>query len=676
MGWGSAVRKAPAPEIERPAFPIEKVDFSRLVTLDFETHYSDEYTLRKMSTSQYIRDPRFEALLCYVQVGNKPMKVLQGPAQIARELKRIPWETHSLLCHHTQFDALILSHHYGIRPKRLYCTLSMARGLFSNQIGAGLDEVARFLGGVGKAASGTEDFKGLRWKELSKIKDKLQRAVAYCAQDGAETRRIFEEMVPLMPADEMELIHIICRMYTQPVLKLDEARCRAEWQREVDRKKKLLLSFADQAADIKLTSEDRKKLGPDATEEDRTIRKVKKLIGSNKYAELLEAAGIDPPIKISPAWVKASKEERETKQKYAYAFSKTDLDFTELLEHPDEYVRDLVEARLMVKGSGNETRAATFLKLGAGGASLPVYYKYAAAHTKRLGGGDGTNFQNLKRGSELRKTIKAPRGHVLCVCDSSQIEARVNAWLWDQHDLLDEFLAADNKTDRDPYCKQADKIYNRHIDKSTDPDERFVGKVAVLMLGYQAGWKKFQKTLALGTMGPKVFLDAETCQAAVSAYRRKNYKIQAGWKICERIIADMAAGREGSWKCISWGKDTVYLPDGMTLHYPNLRQIPDEEFDTAWVYDSKDEVVKLYGGKLDENIVQALAKIIVMGQLLAVDKLHRVVMTTHDELVACVSKRSAEKAMRDMLKIMRTPPAWCAGIPLNAEGGYAEEYSK
>jgi DNA polymerase len=479
----------------------------------------------------------------------------------------------------------------------------------------------------------------------------------------------------MMPADELELIHIICRMYTQPTLKLDEARCRAELERELERKRTLLLSFADLAADIKLTSEDRKKLGPTATDEQLTIRRVKKLIGSDRYAELLRAEGIEPPVKISPAWIKKPKDQRDDAKKYTYAFSKTDLDFTELLENSNDRVRDLVEARLMVKSSGTETRAATFLKLGANGLPLPVYYKYAGAHTKRLGGGDGTNFQNLRRGSELRKTIKAPPGYVLAVCDSSQIEARMNAWLWDQLDLLQEFRDADNYMDRDPYCKQADKIYGRRIEKS-DKDERFVGKVAVLMLGYQAAWKKFQNTLALGTMGPPVFLDENTCRMAVQAYRRKNSKIQIGWKICERIIADMAVGRAGSWKCLSWDKETVYLPDGMTLHYPHLRQIPDEEFEHAWVYDSRDGVTKLYGGKLCENIVQALAKIVVMGQLLVIDKTYQVVMTTHDEVVSLAKKAAGKKAVDFMIKVMRTPPAWCADIPLNAEGGHAVEYSK
>lgn len=680
MGWGSALRSKPAdaaPAFSRPYFEPEVVDLSRLVSLDFETYYDDDYTLRKMSTSEYVRDARFQALMCGIKVGNRAVKIVPGP-KIASELAKISWATHSLLAHHAHFDGLILSHHYKIQPKKIYCSLSMARALHSNDIGAGLDEVSRYYSGEGKLETGTEDFKGLTYKQLAADKVKWANASKYCGNDVLEMLRVFLEMLPRMPRDEMDLIDRVVRMFTDPVLKLDEPRCRAEYEREIAAKRALLFSLADLADDVKLSSANKKKIGPNATDEDAAIARAKQLIGSAKFADLLRAEGVEPPVKISPAWIKTPPAERKPEKKWAYAFAKTDLEFMELLGSSNERLRNLVEARLSVKSSGIETRAGRLLKLGANGASMPVYYRYAAAHTLRLGGGDKTNFQNLKRGGELRKAIKATPGHVLVVADSGQIEARTNGWLWEQDDLLDDFRAADAGTDRDAYCKFADTIYGRTITKDKDPDERFIGKVAVLMLGYQAAADKFRNTLALGTMGPAVFLEPEICQLAVNNYRRKNFKIKAGWKRCEQIIRDMAAGRSGSYKCISWEKNIIYLPDGMFLKYPGLRQKKKDHPDDwdEWVYDRKGEEAKIYGGLLCENIVQALAKIIVMGQLLKIARVHRVVMTTHDEVVAMVKKSQGPKALDFMLKTMRIAPAWCADIPLNAEGGFAVEYSK
>lgn len=708
-------------------------------------------------------------------------------------------------CH---FDGLILSHHFGVKPKRVYCSLSMARGLHANDIGAGLDEVSQFYGGRGKLASGTEGFKGLRYRELAKQVLKYKRAAKYCGNDVLEMLRVFKAMLPRMPCVEMDLIDVVVRMFTEPVLVLDEKRARAEYDREVAAKKALLLSFAEDAADIKLDKQARDKL-EGRPDEDWAIARVKKLVGSAAYADLLKREGVEPPVKISPAYFK----HRDETRKWTYAFAKTDLNFTALQEHPNERVRGLVDARLSVKSSGIETRAGRLLKLGANGAAMPVYYKYAAAHTLRLGGGDKTNFQNFKRGGELRKSIRAPKGHVLVVADSAQIEPRTNAWLWGQDDLLADFVAMDTKTGPDPYCKFAEVLYGYSVTKDDNPDERFIGKVATIMLGYQAGAQKFQNTLALGTMGPPVFLEFDLCQAAVNTYRRKNYRIKDGWKKCEQIIADMAAGRTGTYKCISWEKETIWLPDGMSLRYPGLRKKRNEDSDwDEWVYTRKGEEAKLYGGLLClagdtevltdggwkqivdvsindrlwdgvqwvqhaglahqgvkptldfggvrmtpdhevlvdekwieaqhavhaeatssfarhyrtpartarsvagfahvrqtglpepvydlinagpnrrftvrgndgrpflvhncENLVQALAKIIVMGQLLIIAKRYKVPMTTHDEVVACVKTREARAAEKFMLATMRTPPAWCADLPLNAEAGYAAEYSK
>jgi DNA polymerase len=284
--------------------------------------------------------------------------------------------------------------------------------------------------------------------------------------------------------------------------------------------------------------------------------------------------------------------------------------------------------------------------------------------------------QNLTRGGELRLSILAPKGYQMCVADSGQIEARVNGWLWGQDDLMDAFRAADAGQGTDTYCRFATLIYGRPITKE-DETERFVGKVCVLGLGFQMGAAKLQMTLAKGALGgPPIFFELDRCKQIIDTYRRANFKIKMGWDICARIIEDMAAGRPGRHGPISWEKGMVWLPNGMSLKYPELRkQVGDKGWD-EWTYKSGDMRKKIYGGLLCENIVQALARIIVGKQMLNIRKKHRLGMTTHDEAVALPKTREAEKCFKYMTECMSTPLDWCMTIPLNCEGGWAGNYSK
>lgn len=719
MSWTSAIKKAQAATktdstsesfFSRPDIPQHTPDWSRMVSLDFETFWDVDYTLKKMSTSEYVRDKRFKAQMMGIKIGNGKTRIIPH-ARIKGELAKINWSTHSVLCHNTQFDGFILSHHYGVHPCYLYDSLAMARGLHSNDIGAGLDEVSIFYGGKGKTEGGLEGTQGvLVWPKA--LYDKV---AVYCANDVDEMLRIFKCMLSKMPADEMDLIDMITRMFTSPVLRVDIPRVEKELERELEAREKLMYAVVnptqhDIGGDLydKAVWKTLLKTGVEreleGTERDMLI--IKRIIGSNeKFADLLRAEGVEPPLKVSDAWIKKDKSVRSDEGKYTYAFAKDDTKFIELPDHTEDWgfdidnpedvklisakqdrLRALVDCRIAVKSTTNITRAERFLEAGRDGMALPCGYAYYRAHTGRLGGQNKMNMQNLKRGGELRLSILAPVNHQMCVKDSGQIEARVNAWLWGQQDLLDAFSIADKwnkKTmgvargdNRDAYCRFADSIYGREI-TTDDSMERFVGKVCILGLGYQMGAPKLQMTLAKGALGgPPVYFPLTQCQFIVNTYRTRNYKIPKGWEICKRIIEDMAAGREGSFGPISWEANTIWLPNGMALKYPDLRKSVDEQGWDAWTYQSGDVRKKIYGGLLCENIVQALARIIVLWQTLQVSRKYRIVMTTHDEAVAVVPTRSAPACDAYMDKWFRTAPDWCKGIPLNCEGGYAENYSK
>jgi hypothetical protein len=675
-------------------FKPAPVDWDRLVTFDAETYYDVGYTLSKMSTSEYVRDSRFKLQMFGIKIGRNKTKVYNGK-QAAKILKAINWSTHSLLCHNVQFDGFILSHHYGIIPAKYYDTLGMARGLHSNEIGASLDEVAQFYGKGSKIEGALESTKGV----LDWPKHLYDATALYCAQDVDLTFEIFKEMHAVYPPDEIDLIHMTARMFCAPVLRLDIPRVQAEYEREVAARKELMLSVIDpRKYDDKTTL----KTGAERalTGEERDMLIVKRVIGSNdKFSQLLLDAGLHPhhmPTKVSPAWVKRSAAEKEITidEKYTYAFAKDDLDFISLPERVWELFPDLdpedggsilkasaiqirlqqlVDVRISVKSTTNITRAERFLEAGRDGMPLPVGYAYYRAHTGRWGGNNKMNMQNLTRGGELRLSILAAPGHQLCVADSGQIEARVNAWLWEQDDLLDAF-----RNKRDIYSEFASDVYGRTITK-TDKNERHVGKVCVLGLGYQMGPEKLQMTLAKGALGgPPIVLPLNEVQRIVQLYRRKNYMIASGWQTCGQWIEYMAC--EGAepmhYKCLEIGHEYIRLPNGMCLKYPGLTQAMGERGWPEWSYQSGDIRKKIYGGLLTENLVQALARIIVATQMLAIDKKYPVVMTTHDEAVTHPKTRDAEKCYAYMEKCMTTAPAWCADIPLAAEGGFAENYSK
>lgn len=710
MSWDSAVQKIryeAEANFVRPTITPSVVDWPRLVTVDFETFYSTDYTLSKSSTSEYVRDPRFKAQQVGIKIGDKPTKVY-SPKTMKAALQKINWATHSLLCHNTQFDGFILHHHFGIHPAFYYDTLSMARGLHSNEIGAGLNDVAEYYGKGSKIEGALEQTKGV----LDWPKDLFDRTAEYCTQDVDLTYAIFKEMHAKYPAAEIDMIHLTMKMFCDPVLKVDIPRVQIELARELKERREKFYAAVNPRSWDDLSKELLKTKAERALEgEERDMLMIKRVIGSNeRFADLLRQEGVEPPVKVSPAWMKKDKVGREDEtNKWTYAFAKDDLDFINIPATVDEWrgnlnpdkiadipliaakqqrLEDLIDCRLAVKSTTNITRAERFLTAGADGMPLPVGYAYYRAHTGRFGGNNKMNMQNLKRPEydkaklpipgtgELRQSILAPKGHHLAVQDSGQIEARVNGWLWGQDDLLKAFRESDAGVGSDAYCNFASLVYGRVIMKD-DKTERFLGKVCVLALGYSMGAEKFQLTLAKGALGgPPIHMSLSECQRIVQMYRRANYKITQGWDKCKGIINDMFTGRVSSHKCIGWEKGKIWLPNGMCLKYPDLRVSTNAQGWEEWSYQSGDMRKKIYGGLLCENLVQALARIVVMDQMMEINKKYRVVMTTHDEVVAMPKIAQSETCLKHMYKCMTTAPTWCSDLPLNAEGGSAVNYSK
>jgi DNA polymerase len=630
-----------------------KVNLRDIVTLDFETFYSTDYSLSKKNynTSSYIRDPQFYAQCVGIKDGTKKT-VWYEHKDIANALKKHSVATRPLMCHNTQFDGFILSHHYGVIPPVYLDTLSMARGLHGTLGRNDLGSVSRLYGRGGKVKpQALKKVKGMRVVTGTL----LEELAEYMCGDVDECYEIGKIQLKVYPSDELDLIDWTIRAFCDPVLEVDGKLIQEELDDEISGK-----AAKQRAAQVD----------------------PKTLLSADLFAAALEARGVQVPQKISPATGEVT-----------YAFAKNDLAFQALLEHDDEIVVALVEARLATKSTIGETRARRMLELV--GRKVPVAYNYCGAHTTRWSGGNKLNFQNfqrqglLKDGSldlstgRLRRAILAPDDHVLVVCDSAQIEARVNAWLSGQNDILKAF--ADGE---DVYKKMASAIYLVPIDEVTKA-QRFIGKIAVLGLGYGMGWRKFQHTLAAGAMGPPVDISDAEAQRIVRMYRATSKEIVAMWARCEHILSNMIQRNNGQYKCLEWDHESVWLPNGMGLHYYALNAQFDDERGkyTNFKYRQRGAYTHIYGGLALENFVQALSRVIIGEQLLRVKrnlallpitkKQHaRVVMTTHDELVSCVPVKHARKTLDMMVKVMADAPAWAPGLVLNAEGGYDRCYSK
>jgi DNA polymerase len=432
----------------------------------------------------------------------------------------------------------------------------------------------------------------------------------------------------------LRLIDLTIRMFTEPKLELDG-----------DILRKHLLEVQQKKADL---------LG-------KALISKENLMSNPQLAETLRACGVEPPMKISPA-----------NGKETYAFAKNDEEFKALLEHENPVVQAIVAARLGVKSTLEESRTERFINIAERG-TLPVPLRYYAAHTGRWGGDDKVNMQNLPRKSPLKKAIKAPEGYMLIDCDSSQIEARMLAWMAGQEDLVDAFDRGE-----DVYKIMASAIYGVPEDEVTS-DQRFVGKTTILGAGYGMGAKKFQAQLK--TFG--VDLPEDECKRIISVYRETYPMIPRLWREAADALEAMAnnqlapLGREGVLRVE--GYEGIFLPNGLRLRYPGLRFHRDAESGKVeMVYDTyRGKTLipnRIYGGKCIENICQALARIVIGEQMLMIARRLPVVMTVHDAVGALASKAQAEEARTFVEQCMRIRPKWAAQLPLNCESKMGESY--
>lgn len=601
-----------------------------IITIDFETAYGGDLGFAKQTTEEYIRDPRFEVIGVAVQVNDGEPVWFSGDAQeLYQFLASFDWGNSLALAHNAVFDGAILNWKFGITPKGWLDTLSMGRALHGTNVGGSLKVLAEFYN---LGVKGEQVAKYINYFRKDFNPNELVDYGGYCKNDVVLTWELFNAMSSEFPPIELRLIDLTIRMFTEPVLRLDAN------------------ALNEHLALIKLTKA--QALG--AYDKDT-------LMSNPKFAQVLTAFGIVPPMKVSPA-----------NGKQTFAFSKTDEEFKALLDHPFPQVAALVAARLGVKSTIEETRTERFIGISTRG-SLPVPLRYYAAHTGRWGGDDKVNLQNLPRASQLKNAIIAPDGYLMIDSDSSQIEARTLAWLAEQDDLVEAF-----ENGEDVYKIMASAIYGKPI-ADISKGERFVGKTTILGAGYGMGAQKFQ--LQLKNFGVEV--TPEEAKRIIDTYRTTYPKIasfwKAGGKALEAILNNqtMELGRGGILKIE--GSSGIRLPNGLYLRYPNLRFVQNsEDGKKEMVYDTKKGKAiipnRIYGGKATENICQALARIAIGEQMLMVAKKYKVVMTVHDAIACIAPEEEVERAQEYVELCMRIRPQWALDLPLNCESGYGRSY--
>ena len=669
----------------------------RVATIDFETFWSDTHTLKKMSPIEYCMHPETELQYMAIKINGFPTDVFEGEDEIRHACSKLDWSNILAVGHNmSAFDAMILAWRLGIQPAMWGCTLAMARPIFAKTVGLSLAKLAAHFGRGVKNNAALVQTKGRKLKDFTRA----ERAgmVQYNKDDTDQGYGIFCDIKQFYtPA---ELWHIDCKIrgLVDPQFTLDMGLIETALSVERSNKHKVLL---DMARRLNVGAS-----GVDLGDQDAVIEAVRgQLASAPKFAARLESLGVEPPYKRSPTDPK----------KLVPALAKTDEAFVALQEHPDELVAAAAQARLSVKSTILETRLEAFKKAGnATGGKWPVTVHYCGADTTGRPSGWLYNPLNLPRinptkpkvSDALRNSIKPPKGYKVVVSDSSGIELRFNHFLW-KVPYSTRLWSADPMADL--YRASASRMYSIEP-AQVSKDQRQFHKVLNLACGYGMGPDKFRSTarvqggidlaayfevLATGEVlritGDKNVLEFKQSEEhklvrdesaeGVYGWREVNKEIKEGWATCHQALEWIYAGDEYAidpWGMFVTCSEGIRLPSGRMIRYPNLRQERKEDNPRQfeWVYGDGRHKTRIYGGKIDENIVQAGARDVIYGVALEVFKASgfRPGLEVYDELAYAVPESEAEDFLKLLQDEMRKPTPWFPALVKWSEGDIADSY--
>lgn len=631
------------------------IDWRMPITIDFETYYDKEWSLTKITTEKYIRGDKFECIGLSVKIGSMTThfhRKEDWKGFIQSIMEKYP--NSPFVCHNASFDMGILGLRYGIHPRFTVDTSVMAKlcGLDRVAGGSSLAKLTDFLcsKGVITAVKGTEVHNMLGVHADDMTEQQWKAYGEYCKLDTDLCYQLYMYMLDKVPLSELVMSHITTEMWTKPVVDIDVP---------------LLEQYADQLA----TEREQMLKGIAGKLGLSTDDMLKNLRSAPKFKAILESLGVKVPMKHS-----------EKQNKLVPALSKTDQEFLALQEHPNKLVSTLVSTKLGAMSSMEQTRTATFLDIAQRGL-MPIPLRYAAAHTGRYGGSDKVNLQNLSKRTKdpiLRRSLRAVDGNAWVAADSSQIEARLLAYISNQSDVVDVF-----KSGKDVYLDMASKIYGETYESLYEQSKganatkegklkRTIGKVVVLGAGYGAGSSKFADLMVQSGLAEQ----ADQAERLIATYRSANYMVKNFWGVCQQALDTMAMGgtmhfggpdsrlfvASGATKFHGVTIPSIKIPNGTYIFYQNLRQEVDDKGKLNYVYDQWKgrgfEPKRIWGSALAENLTQSLAFAILKWQAMCIQADgFQINLNIHDEWAGVYHKECLKQAVLSYHRHMsRVPP--------------------
>ena len=625
--------------LEQAGYPTD------VLCLDFESFFSNDYSLSKLSTIEYINDSRFE----FTGLGSKTESVTNFliPDEISSYLAAIDWGSYTTLVQNARFDITILQEKFNIVPKYIIDLKDLASH-YDSRMSHRLKDMAKMFGLKPKGE--TMQFKGLHYSDMTS--EQRQALTEYTINDVELETELFKILLPYLtnPKTELALAQHTLSLWLHKRFAVD----------------------LDAAAQLKMKM--RTKMAKTIKDSGHTIKELR----SQKFAGYLNE--VLPNNEKVPM--------KQGKRGNIPALAKNDEACQQLLVHPKKEVRDLVSARLATKSWPTHIKRVESIiaQTRANGGLLRVPLNYYGGHTGRWSGGGGYNLQNFggtgRSGQEndpliqeVRTLIKALDGYVLGTVDSAQIEARVLAWLSGQQDMIDAFANGE-----DIYSELATELFGCLIRKERKTDPPFVykffktrrgfGKDSILGCGYEMGWKTFYKN-CIENPSLKPFFDSgefdvKFVKKVIKTYRTKYSKIPEYWTAVERAFRQCLRFpylQPEVGCCKFWCRGTtvhIQLPSSRVLYYHNCRIDKTNSIRSGKTY--------LYGGALTENIDQAISRDLLGYWILECEEAGvPITLHIHDDTRTMLPKDGADEMFEKQKAIMRTVPDWAGGLPVDID---------
>ena len=701
-------------------------DISNHLYIDFETFFSEDYSLTKkdMTYLKFIKHQFFKIQSAAVRIGNGKTRYFRTAEEIRDYIEEALIENPDLVLVAQQafFDGGIVRYHFGLEFKYCIDLPSLSRAVWPNAMFHNLNAIGERLYPGDKRKQKSDDIaftKGIyNWSDV--IHERNER---YNIQDTDLLAEFVQYFINGgFPHDVLLQQSIVNMMYFKPSFHADVpllTKARDEAEKRQEEAVQAAIKFLQENARVNkhfwVTMADRDKtkyptqkayseiyrrtFGMPPMKDKSELRKV--LTSNDKFAYLLEK-GFDIPVPLKQGSSKIDPDAM------TYALGKNDVEFQAMMTaHRDLAV--VWTGRMESKSNQEKTRATTFLEYAdLCDGFIPVPLRNSAAHTHRLGGTESINMQNLGRKSPCRPALTGGGMYAINATDSSNIESRVSAWFCGHEEKLDLF-----RRGGDPYNETATVIFGYPVDrKSKTVDHSMqgaVGKATDLGCGYQMGADRFRDYLNAGPLGmDPIFLEdipelakyPNPYKYVIDKYRKANYPIKDMWDTLQSTIFDMARKScDYELGPLLVRHERIWLPSGLSLHYPGLHKTKEGN----WAYESRDGGLSfLFGGKLLENIIQALSQIIILRQMvwiscyleLVYGDEARTALQVHDEVVSAFPLEGAEltgytdrgepiwkngekikEVSADITAIMHRTDGWFDGIPIGAEGETHLQYS-